>query len=197
MAADDIFEVTFVVEVNGQPTATVLHCEQSSSGTPADSPADVWAAIQAKGIHTSWQARSSNEVTLGCLKIQKIYPQREPAGLIAPGLVGGISEEAMDSGCSAMHFWQGDGWIPTAKGRHFWAGIPETAVRRNRLVNTAFLLEAAFAAEFNDPMTGTEDYQWGVWSRKLESIAILGWAFPRVNIRRIRSRRTKLCAPLP
>lgn len=197
MASGDIFECSFVAEVNGQPTVTVLHCEQSSSGDPTDAPADVRDAIVAEGILTEWADRTSNEVTLACLKIQKILPIREPAGLFFPGTVGTISDDAMSSGCSAMHFWQADPWEASNKGRHFWAGMPESSVNRNRLANTAFLLEVSFAALFNDPMSGVEDYQWGVYSRKLESIAVLGWAFPKVQIRRIRSRRSQLCAPLP
>lgn len=122
MASGDIFECSFVAEVNGQPTVTVLHCEQSSSGDPTDAPADVRDAIVAEGILTEWADRTSNEVTLACLKIQKILPIREPAGLFFPGTVGTISDDAMSSGCSAMHFWQPTRGKPAIRAGTFGQG---------------------------------------------------------------------------
>lgn len=194
MAQNDVFEVSVGVMVSGTPTAVVMHCEQSTVGDPASSGADVISAMIAKGIFASWQARSSSSAKIECVKVKRIAPTVSSAYVDSMSYNGSVMSSTMPAQCGTLQHWQADPWTRRQVGHHSWSGIPQSAVHRGRLITAQLILEGTFATEFNDVMVGTsQSYQWGVWSELNGTIAILGFATPRIVVHVRSSRRALSC----
>ena len=194
MAQNDVLEVSWGIVVAGTPTAVVTHCEQATVGDPANQGADVVSAITAKGIFAAWRDRSTIQAKIECMKVQRIAPTVSAAFVTSLSEEGLVSALSMPAQCGALHHWQADPWGRRQIGHHSWSGIPQDATHRGRLISAQLIKEGTFATLFNDPMVGTEQtYQWGVWSQLNSTIAILGFATPRIVVRVTRSRRALSC----
>lgn len=193
MAQNDIFEVSFVVAVNGQQTATVLHAEQTTVSPTTDEAQDLINAITASTIPTNWAARSSNDAILDCIKAQRIKPTRGIAVIEIVGTAGTVSSDALPSTIGAQHFWQSPPFGRRNKGWHNWSGIPDSAHNRGRLIQAALLLEGTFGESFENPITSVGDYQFGVYSDLNGTIEALGQVLPRIVLKQIRNRKPELC----
>lgn len=194
MAQDDVLEVSWGIMVAGTPTTVVMHCEQSTVGDPINQGADVISAIFNKGLFSSWQLRSSIEANIACMKVQRIAPTVSAAFVETSGIAGLVSSSTMPAQCGALHHWQADPWTRRQVGHHSWSGVPQDATHRGRLITAQLIKEGTFATLFNDVMVGSsQSYQWGVWSELNATIAILGFATPRIVVHVNRSRRPLSC----
>ena len=193
MAQNDIFEVGFIVDVAGQPTACVCHAEQTTSTPTNLEEADLHQAITNSSIITNWAARSSVEATMHCLKIAKIFPETAPPNYTLNGTVGTVTEQVLPAQSSALHFWAAPPYDRTNLGRKFWAGLSSQLTNRGRLLDQQIVQERLFGDSFEDPITFQGTYQFGVWSKKTENFAPLGVVRPRIVIHNIRTRRSTAC----
>lgn len=194
MASGDIIEVACVVNVDGEETATVMHCQQTTGAALSSTLAsDVSNAMFGAGIFTAWSNRSSNEATMHCVKAQVISPDRSGASYEPVSFTGQVASDALPAPCSSLHHWQAPPYVETSKGHHFWSGVPKSLQHRNRLTEGGLLLEGTFGELFQDPVSNENTYEFGVWSRKLETFQALGVVSPRIVLRVLRSRRGRPC----
>ena len=195
MAQNDIIELSQVVNVNGENTASVMHLEQTSAA-----PSDLSAVYEnVRDLYETnliplWQNRSSDEAIFECLKIQVISPTREPAAYYTRNIPGGVPSPSMPSINHVVHAWYSTLVERRGQGRKFWSGIPESAASKNRIIEAHLLLEGVFATQFQIPLTdATGTYEFGVWSTKFSEFNNLGIVQPRVVIKNLRTRRPVQC----
>jgi len=195
MAQDDVFSAAFVTRIGTTQGATVLHLQQTSANQPTDQLGDLYEAIEQSGVFSDWAARSSDQAVLDCIKLQRIYPTRGEAFYYAPAIVGTRVSQSMPAQVGALHNWQADPYTRSSKGKHVWPGVPEEFTKWGRLNTTAFTLETAFAGPFEDPIASLAptDYEYGVWSSKLDTFYGLGFVVPRSVLYQIRNRRGRPC----
>ena len=195
MAQNDIIELSHVTTVNGQNTANVMHLEQTSSN-PTDLQAlyqDVRDAYVAD-IIPDWQARTSDEATFECLKVQVISPTRQPAAYFTENTAGGVFSPSMPAINCIVHAWYSQNLERRGIGRKFWSGIPESAASRNRVIQAQLQLEGQFGILFQDPLNAAVGtYEFGIWSSKFLEFTAMGIVQPRIVIKNVRTRRPVQC----
>jgi len=193
MAQDDIFEVGFVADVAGESAACICHAQQTSSNPTEKEEKDLYDAIDAAGIFTQWAARSSDEATLTCVKVNKIHPTSAPPSYFNVGQAGTIGLAILPAQSSALHYWACPPFERRNIGRKHWAGLSISLTERGRLLDQQMVEERAFADLFENPVTFAGTYEFGVWSEKFESFSTLGVVRPRIVVHNIRTRRSRPC----
>lgn len=194
MAQDDVFQLGVGIRVDGELTANVMHLEQTSAGTPTiETSYDQIKTIWETTFEPLWQARSSDEAEIICLAVQKIDPTREPKAIFPKSVFGTVASEALPAINACLHSWYSFTTTPRGRGRKWWSGIPKSGHHRNRLITAQFLLEGAFADEFDNVQTSGEDYGFGIWSRLDDELYPLAIATPRVVVKNLINRKPVPC----
>lgn len=189
MAQNDIFEVGFIIDVKGEWTACICHAQQTSTSPTEDEEQDLFDAVAASGISTTWAERSSDMAEWTDLKVQLISPTTRPPQYFAAGIPGSQPLEVLPAQSGCLHYWACPPFERRNIGRKNWSGLSIGAHNRGRLIDAQVTKERAFADNFEDVITSVGDYEFGVWSEKFESFEALGVVRPRVIVHNIRSRR--------
>lgn len=189
MAQSDIFEVAFIVDVAGQPTATICHAQQTTSSPTENEEEDLKLAIENSNILNAWYDRSSTQATLDSVKISLISPTTRPGSYFSYAQDGAVGTRTCAAQTSVNHYWAAEPFERKNIGRKFWSGVPSENVSRGRLLTGQVTLEQALADAFEDPISGTGTYQFGVWSEKFETFEALGVVRPKIVLSAIRNRR--------
>lgn len=189
MAQNDIFQVAFIVDVAGQPTATICHAKQTSASPTTDEEDDLGQAIDSSSIVSDWMARSSTQATLNAIKISLIHPTSRPGIYRNQGVTGSVGTRVCAAQTSSHHYWACPPFERRNIGRKFWSGLPCENVNRGRLITSALALEQSLADAFENPVSNGGDYEFGVWSELYESFEALGTVKPRIQVAAIRNRR--------
>lgn len=194
-----IFRCSLQIEVNSVQTANVVHFEELAVGSDPDRENAVNNYLTGTGgnqFSDAWKAAFSVEASITCVKVQERSPTLGTARVFFQELVGLKSGDCSPSQlCAVVRLYSALG-TKRGRGRHFFAGIPESGIDGGNYepsyLNTDL---AAFLTAFDG--TGfSEDgsqYQANVFS-KLDAIYrnAIQWIVDPIP-RNQRDRTTKLC----
>lgn len=194
MALGDVFQLSVVTRVDGEPTANVLHFQQTTGGsqTLAAMYAELSALWTSEAL-PEWQLRSGQEAVVECVKVQRISPTRDPAQIFAYNAVGLLAQDCMPAINACVHSWYTATPTGRGRGRKFWSGLSRGSTDNNNLNVAGFNAEATFAVTFLNDWVGTDTYQAGIWSTTAEVFNKAEGIIVRVVLKNIRSRKPTNC----
>ena len=132
MAAGDIWSLTDVYQVNGQPAANVWYIEAIDDAAATDEEAAASDAFNSV-IDAAIANILSNQVEWECHLIRKVFPTTAPARTIAIVRSGSVGANAMPATAAlALRHYADDG-RKSRRGRHFIAGVSEIWIGSGRV----------------------------------------------------------------
>lgn len=190
MAINDVYQAALRFSINGEKTANVIHCKQTSGDGSLPPNEDLAAAIVAV-IWPAYQAAISNDATLQSISAKRISPTVGGSVVVPVNAAGTIAQDTIPPNGSAVITLYSQTLSKQGRGRIYISGIPDTGQKDGLLtvaqMNLLTTLGGQMVSTLVDGSGAT--FQCGVWSS-------VGLAFQeytdymtRSALRTLRSRR--------
>lgn len=161
MAVNDIYQNTLVVAQGTVAVANVFYTKITvDAGPPDDQDELVDAFINI--VVDAIQKFQCNTTVYECILSRKVSPVTGPAKVYPITGTGDLAQNPMPSNSAITVTTRSLPWDPSAGGRYFMAGVPETWITDGRLLTTE-------VSAFDDFLTAvTEEYSQSGSSYKMQ-----------------------------
>lgn len=193
MAADDVYQVGSVIQVNGQNGTVVQHF-QVQSGDDGMSELAVCNELRLQFIDrlATWQACNVEDTTYVGLIIQKVHPARGIQYSFVFNSLGQLLQEALPANCGVQIVKRPASGGRTGVGFMTWPGVGKDQTEQGRLggvAHTAWRNWANVFASIWAPLGGLNvTFRNGVFTRATGAFTVTYILETKIPIAKIRNR---------
>jgi len=194
MAVNDVYEVTFTIDVKGETCFCVGHYRESGACTDLIPAQSLLEALQA-AFFTDWAAINAVQTVIACAYARRIDPTPGVAYTLISNLAGDVAVDALPTTSACIVTWYSAIAGKRTRGRTYLPGLPEDAQDGGLLEDAAIAAIQDLAALMIGPIAAvggdTGEWKRAVWSELNLTDADVIAAVVRSNLGTMRSRRQR------